>query len=157
MSYPSTRPSRILKDQTRMVRLTPQRKPRARSHRSAKAAGTRHETNVVRYLAAHLDDRIERRARNGAKDRGDISGIRLPVSLGGGRVVAELKDRRDFSLSQWYRQADIERGNDDAVVGLIIHKRHGVAAPGQQWVTSTVDDLIALLSGARPVLIEPDE
>lgn len=144
-----------------MVRLAPQQKPppaaRKRSLRSAKAAGTRHETNIVRYLAIHLDDRIERRARNGAKDRGDISGIRLSPALGGGRVVAELKDRRDYSLSQWYRQADIERGNDDATVGLIIHKRHGVSDPGRQWVTCTVDDLVAILSGARPVLIEDVE
>lgn len=49
-----------------------------RSRRSAKQAGTRFETAIAAALAAALDDdRIERRTRNGAKDRGDIAGIRL--------------------------------------------------------------------------------
>jgi hypothetical protein len=123
---------------------------RARSRASAKAAGSRHETQIAGYLATHLDDRIERRARNGAKDRGDLSGLRMPPSLGGGRIVAELKNVSGLHLTGWYREACIEAGNDDAVLGLLIHKAHGVSAPGAQWVTMTVDDLIVLLCGSRP-------
>ncbi|WP_222844471.1 hypothetical protein [Saccharomonospora sp. CUA-673] len=40
--------------------------------------------------------------------------------------------------------------NDDAAVGLVIHKRHGNANPAEQWVSMTVADLVALLTGERP-------
>lgn len=123
---------------------------RKRTRLSAKSAGTRHETSIAGYLAEHIDDRIERRTRNGGKDRGDLSGLRLSPALGGGRIVAELKNSARCDLAAWAKEADIERGNDDATVGLVIHKRHGKADPGEQWVTCTVNDLIALLTGQRP-------
>lgn len=123
---------------------------RKRSRASAKSAGTRHETVIARYLTTHVDDRIERRARNGGKDRGDLSGMRLGPSLGGGRVVAELKNTARINLAGWAAEAELERGNDDALVGLVISKRHGVSDPGAQWVHMTVRDLIALLTGRRP-------
>ena len=37
----------------------------SRTRASAKAAGTRFETDVAKYLAEHVDDRIERRAKTG--------------------------------------------------------------------------------------------
>jgi len=122
----------------------------SRNRASAKKAGTAHETAIADYLAQHVDDRIERRTRNGGKDRGDLSGIRLSPALGGGRVVAELKNTTQIAFGPWQRETETERGNDDALIGLIIHKRRGVAHPGQQWVTCTVDDLVALLTGSRP-------
>ncbi|MGW3992393.1 hypothetical protein ACWEF6_02785 [Amycolatopsis sp. NPDC004772] len=118
-----------------------------RSRASAKAAGTRFETAVARYLAANVDDRIERRARTGGKDRGDISGLRAP---GGGRIVIECKDTARINLAGWAAEAETERGNDDALAGLIAHKRHGVSDPAQQWITMTLADLVALLTGTRP-------
>lgn len=120
---------------------------RPRSRASAKAAGARFERHIADYLRDHLDDRIDRRVKNGAKDRGDIGGVR---TAGGGRVVLECKDSARTELAVWHREADLERGNDDAVAGLVIHKRHGVRDPGQQWVTMTVDDLVAILTGERP-------
>lgn len=123
---------------------------RPRSRASAKTAGTRHETAIAAYLAQHIDDRIERRAKTGAKDRGDLSGIRLSPALGGGRVVAELKNTAKTALGPWAGEAEVERGNDDACVGVVIHKRHGVVDPGQQWVTCTVADFVALVTGQRP-------
>lgn len=47
-----------------------------RSSASAKKAGSAFETSVANYLAATVDDRIERRSRNGSKDRGDLAGVR---------------------------------------------------------------------------------
>lgn len=119
----------------------------SRSRASAKAAGTRHETAIARYLAEHVDDRIERRARNGGKDRGDIAGLRAP---GGGRLVVEAKDCAQIKLAGWAREAEIERGHDDALAALIVHKRHGKADPAEQWVTCTLRDLVAILTGIRP-------
>jgi|SRR5690606_12342958 len=123
---------------------------RKRNRSSAKAAGARFERKVADYLAAHIDDRIDRRPKNGARDRGDIGGVRLSPALQGGRIVVECKDSARVELAGWAAEAETERGNDDAVAAVIVHKRHGVADPGRQWVTCTVDDLIALLTGQRP-------
>jgi hypothetical protein len=117
-----------------------------RSRRSAKQAGTRFETAVASALATALDDdRIERRSRNGAKDRGDIAGVRIH----GQRVVIECKDTCTLRLPEWTAEAQIEAGNDDAMVGLVVHKRRGVADPMRQWVSMTVADLVAILTGQR--------
>lgn len=117
-----------------------------RSHRSARSAGTRFERAVADYLAATLeDDRIDRRVRNGAKDRGDISGLRVH----GQRLVVECKDTTRVCLPEWTAQAHAEAGNDDALVGVVIHKRNRVGDPGRQWVSMTVDDLAALITGQR--------
>ena len=115
-----------------------------RNRASAKKAGSRFETLVASYLAEALDDdRIERRARTGAKDRGDITGVRHM----GARVVVEAKDCARPQLSAWAAEAEIERGNDDAVAGLIVYKRHGRGDPADQWVACTLGDLVALLTG----------
>lgn len=118
-----------------------------RTRASAKAAGSRFERVCADYLRDHLDDRIDRRVKTGSADRGDIGGIR---TIGNGRVVAECKDTAKVSLGTWQREAEIERNNDDAICSVVIHKRHGVADPGQQWVTCTLTDLIALMTGRRP-------
>ena len=46
-------------------------------------------------------------------------------------------------------EAEVERENDDALAGLIAHKRHGKGDPLDQWVTTTMRELIALLNGYR--------
>ncbi|GGK44800.1 hypothetical protein [Nocardia camponoti] len=119
---------------------------RRRTRTSAKKAGTAFETSIARYLAEHVDDRIERRARTGRKDRGDLSGVRAP---GGGRIVIEAKNTARTDLAGWAAEAENERGNDDALAGVVVHKRHGVGDPGQQWVTLTLADLAAILTGVR--------
>ncbi len=117
-----------------------------RSRRSAKAAGSRFEREQADYWAAHVDERIDRRVKTGAKDRGDLGGLRAF----GHRVVVEVKNVIKLSLGTWWSEAEVERGNDDALAALVIHKRHGRGHPGDQWVTTTVDDLIALTTGVRP-------
>lgn len=118
-----------------------------RSRASAKQAGTKFETAIARALATALDDdRIERRARNGGKDRGDIAGVRIH----GQRLVIEVKNCARADLPGWTREAHLEAGNDDALCGVVIAKRHGVGDPMEQWVHMTVRDLIALISGQRP-------
>lgn len=123
---------------------------RKRNRTSAKTAGARFERTIANHLATHIDDRIDRRPKNGNKDRGDIGGIRLTPALGAGRIVAELKNTARTNLAAWATETETERGNDDAIAGIIVHKRHGTADPGAQWVTCTLNDLIALLTGHRP-------
>jgi len=119
-----------------------------RSRQSAKAAGARHERAVADYLATYLDDRIDRRPQYGAKDRGDIGGVRHPL---GGRVVVECKDYGGrVEVGPWLTEAEVERVNDgNALAGVVVAKRRGVSDPAAQVVMLTLGDLVALLTGNR--------
>lgn len=121
-----------------------------RSRASAKKAGTSFETLIVGYLAQHVDDRIERRRLAGARDRGDVAGVRIH----GQRVVIEAKNETRPDLSGALREAETERGNDDALAGVVAHKRHGRGAAAEQLVTMTLRDFAALLCGQRPAETE---
>lgn len=124
-----------------------------RSRRSAKEAGTKFERLIANYLATVLDDdRIDRRPKNGNKDRGDIGGVRRygPYHESQCRIVIECKDAVKPKLAGWAAEAEVERGNDDALVGVVTHKRHGNAKAADQWVTMTMANFVALLTGERP-------
>jgi hypothetical protein len=116
-----------------------------RSRQSAKQLGTRFERQIADHLAAVLeDDRIDRRTKTGNKDRGDITGLRIHNQ----RLVAEIKNCTRIALSEWVTESHREAGNDDALAGIVIHKRRGVSDPGRQYVTMTVDDLCSLINGS---------
>lgn len=118
-----------------------------RSRASAKAAGARFERAIADHLAREVDDRIDRKVKTGAADRGDIGGLRHM----GQRVVIECKDYGGrLQVGPWLNEAEIERGNDDAGVGLVIAKRRGTTHPGDQIVLMTVTDLVSLITGQRP-------
>ncbi len=124
-------------------------RPRSkRSRSSARSAGAQFNADIARYLAEHIDDRIEVRHSTGAKDRGDVSSVR---SAHGHRVVIECKNESTgLNLGSWQGEAEVERGNDDALVAVVSHKRHGKGDPGDQWITMTTRDLVALITGVRP-------
>lgn len=116
---------------------------RARTRRSARSAGARFERQVADWLAQALgDDRIDRRVKTGAKDRGDITGVRFAQE----HVVLECKNMTRVQLPEWMRQAREEAGNDDAPYYAVVHKRHGVTDPAQQWVTLTLEQYARLLN-----------
>lgn len=118
----------------------------SRSRRTARQAGSATERAVADYLAAALDDdRIDRRVKTGAKDCGDIGGMRVH----GQRLVVEVKDCARQDIPGWTSEAHTEAGNDDALVGIVVAKRRGTTDPGRYWVHMTVDDLCALLTGER--------
>ena len=123
-----------------------------RNRASAKAAGAKFERIMADYLAAFIDDRIDRRVKTGANDRGDIGGLRHLSQ----RVVIECKDVAKMQLGPWLNEAEIERGNDDAIAGIVFHKRHGVADPGAQIVSMTARDFVALMTGWRPGERDPN-
>lgn len=126
----------------------------ARSNRSARNAGTRFESLVVRYLRRVLgDDRIERRVKYGRKDRGDVSGVRFH----GQRVVIECKDCTRTDLPGWVREAEVERGNDDASFSVVVHKRRGTQDPSQQYVTMTLGTFAAFLAGGPSLMFGEDD
>lgn len=115
-----------------------------RNRQSAKQAGARFERAIADYLAAVVDDRIDRRVKTGAKDRGDIGGVRIH---GGKRVVIECKDHTKLDLAGWVTEALTETINDGALAGVVVHKRRGKSNPADQYVTMTLAHLAALLTG----------
>lgn len=118
-----------------------------RSRAAAKRAGSKFERDIADILNTHVDDRIDRRVKTGAKDKGDIANVR---HMNGGRIVLECKDVVTMSLGTWVKEAEVERVNDNAIAGLVVHKRRGSGDPLDQYVACTVRDLIALLTGTRP-------
>ncbi len=100
-----------------------------RNRASAKKAGTEAETAVVAYLKANGWEWAERRAKNGNKDRGDIQGIP--------GVVIEVKNVAKLDLAGWVKEAETERANDGAWIGVVWHKRRGKSDPADWYVTMT--------------------
>lgn len=119
----------------------------SRNRASAKAAGSTFERLMADYFADTIDDRIDRRVKTGAKDCGDIGGLRHM----GQRVVIEAKDYGgQIKAAEWTAEAEVERGNDDAGVGLVVAKRKGTRNPGDQWVLMQARDFVSLVTGSRP-------
>ena len=116
-----------------------------RTRASAKAAGSTFERIIADYFAEHLDDRIDRRVKTGAKDKGDIGGIRMR----GHRIVVECKNHARTDLAGWIVEAQIQAENDGAPIGVVCHKRRGVAKPERQWVTMTLADFAWLIREAN--------
>lgn len=116
----------------------------SRTRKSAKQAGARFERIIADFLRDKLDDRIDRKVRTGAKDRGDIAGVRDTHNR---RIVIETKDYGGrIHLAEWIKEAHTEAANDNAHVGIVIAKRRGTTNPAHQWVAMTVDDLTKLLT-----------
>lgn len=130
----------------------------SRTRASAKKAGSSFERAIADHLRAGLGIReIDRMPKAGVLDKGDIANVRDSHD----RLLAvECKNTSKLTLPAWVGEAQAEAINYDAHVGVVVHKRHGVADPGRQWVTMTVDDLIQLLtapptSGASIIQEEP--
>lgn len=119
-------------------------KPR-RSRATAKKAGSSFERAQADWLRDRLgDDRIDRRPKAGAADKGDIGGVR---TIRGGRVVIECKNAARVDLPGWLREAETERRNDDALVGVVMHKKRGTTDPAEQYVTMSAETFAVLLEG----------
>ena len=107
--------------------------------------------DVADYLADVLGDRrIERRVNRGAKDRGDIAG----VTVRGKRTVVECKCCKRMDLSGWIEEAEVERANDDAEFGIVVHKRRGYGKKrmGGNYVTMDLETFAAIIAGAHELL-----
>lgn len=92
-----------------------------------KAKGTRWESAVVEFLRQRGGfPHVERRALNGTHDRGDITGIP--------GVVIECKSQNRQSLAEWLDEAEQERKNAGAEVGVVWFKRRGKTSAGAGYV-----------------------
>lgn len=107
--------------------------------------GTWFESRVADYLESRLETGyIERKAKSGSEDQGDIAGVRLP---NGGRVAVECKNRSKYELAAWLAEARTEALNYRADVGVVVFKRPGVGAArmGDQFVLMGLEEFARLL------------
>lgn len=112
----------------------------------SKQKGTAFETSIVGYLRESWSDIVERLTLSGSHDRGDIANFRVGNAR---RLIAwELKNHKAMNLPGWVREAQEEASNYGAVAGVVCHKRRGKTAPGEQFVTMTVDDFLTILHAA---------
>jgi len=107
--------------------------------------GAEFEQQWCDYASRRLGEGIERRVKNGRNDRGDVAGLYIR----GKRVVVECKNCKRTELSEWLKEAEIERGNDDAEYGIVAHKRRGCGEKsfGGNFVTMDTDTFLAIVAG----------
>lgn len=107
--------------------------------------GSAFERVIADYLRDTWHDMIDRRVKTGAKDKGDIANFRV----GKHRLVIECKNVKAMNLSGWVNEAQEEAFNDDAIAGIVVHKRRGRAQGGDQFVTMTLSSLLLILRAAE--------
>lgn len=108
--------------------------------------GSTFERMIADYLKINGFPFADRRVKSGAKDKGDVGGVGIHDQ----RLVLECKNTSKINLGTWAKEAEVERINDKALAGVIVHKRHGKGKAEDQWVTLTLADFAAILSGKRP-------
>lgn len=103
----------------------------------SRSKGTAWESKVVAYLQSQGWPHAERRALNGARDRGDLTG--LPG------VVVECKDANRVELAAWIDEATTETANANAELGVVWAHRKGKASAGDGYVILTGEAFARLL------------
>ena len=143
--------------------MATERRAQGRNRNSAKRAGAAFEIRQTEYLREALEnDSIDRQPKNGSKDLGDIARVGHRVSgVNGVPITLEAKNTSSINLTSAMREAETEAKNYREKWGghhpfpVVMHKRHGVAAPGKQWVTMTTEEFVRLLRVAEGVDTEP--
>lgn len=148
-----------------------------RNRASAKKAGADLEIGQEEYWRRILrQPHIYRGKSQGKTDKGDLLGVELPDSDSVGYLTIECKNVIKAELGTWWKEAERERKNNTlklwttvhqtpggakvrkpgeeipSPAAIVIHKRKGFDVrkqPEKQWVTLTVEELIALIRGNR--------
>lgn len=106
----------------------------------SRAKGTSWESAVVDYLRTAGWPHAERRALNGAKDRGDVAGV--------AGVMIEAKSEVGIHLAAYMNEVEVEQANDNAAVGVAWIKRRGRGSAAHGYVVMTGEQFAALLRAA---------
>jgi hypothetical protein len=106
--------------------------------------GARFERLMADYLGGYLSD-IDRQVKTGAKDKGDIRGVRIHNQP----VAVECKNTAKPVTGQALSEVEKERVNLGALAGVVVSKRHGKGKPEDQLVYMTARDFVAILTGVR--------
>lgn len=105
-----------------------------------RAKGTNFETFVVNYLKQFYPF-AERRTLHGVLDKGDIAGTDP-------RLVWECKNQKILNFSTWLHEAETERINADAEIGLVVAKRRSYGNAADQYAVLRLEDLLKILKKA---------
>jgi hypothetical protein len=105
----------------------------------SKQKGTAFERLIADYLRRYWPY-ADRAPLTGNKDRGDISGTP--------GLVWECKNAKTIKLSEWLEEAETERANAEADLGILVVKRRGHAFPADQYAIVRLENLIDLLKEA---------
>jgi len=104
------------------------------------------ETRIAGWLNAHGRPQVEVRAKSGRFDRGDISGLHAP---GIGPVAVEAKWVEKLDFSGWLREAEVERVNAKAAIGVVWAHKRGRSSPGDAYVVMTGDTFMTILDALK--------
>ena len=83
--------------------------------------GTDFETPVAEFVSNNILQHVERRAKAGARDRGDLT----PFGAAGLQVVTECKNCKRLAPSEWLRQAKVECQNAGGDLPVVVFKLRG--------------------------------
>jgi len=141
-----------------------------RNRESAKKAGADLEIGQEAYWREKLQQPyIYRGKAQGEFDKGDILAVEPWADRG--PLTIECKNVAKMALGTWWKEAERERLNNVRIIwkptgtarvqkpeehpspaAVVIHKRRGFDAkkqPGKQWLTMTVEEFIAIITGNR--------
>ena len=104
-----------------------------------KIKGSNYERLIVEYLREH-GYRVDRTRAGWSDDRGDIHGVE--------GFTWECKNQKAINLSGWIRELLDECANAGTELGAVVHKKRGVAEPGEQYATMPLRMLMQLLKEA---------
>lgn len=113
---------------------------------ASRRKGTRAESLLVDYLRSRGWRYAERRALNGAKDRGDVAGIP--------GVVIEVKSAARVELAEWVKEARVEALNDNAPVWFVVAKANGKGQAKDWYAITSVKVMCDLLAEVPPATEE---
>lgn len=103
---------------------------------AARDKGTRWNRTIAVYLASCGWPYAEPRAKNGAKDRGDVTGV--------AGVMIEAKNAARPRLGQWMAEVRAQTANADALVGVCWMKRAGSSHAADGVVVATMATVATL-------------
>lgn len=107
---------------------------------ASRRKGTSWESLCVDALRDHGVKHAERRTLNGSHDRGDLAG--MPG------VVWECKAEKSYDLPGYLREAERERVNDGADIGIVWMKAPGKGRALDGYIVMKPRDVLYLLRAA---------
>lgn len=103
----------------------------------SKAKGTAAETAIVNFLNEYGISAV-RNPPQGAKDKGDINLLKLPVAV-------EVKNHATMKLAEWVDEVIVEKAHANKAIGVVFHKRLRKSSPGDWYVTMNGWDFLQIL------------
>lgn len=106
----------------------------AKTGKAARLKGYAYQRDIAHALEAAGWTIIR---RSGGEAGDDITVVNMPW------LSIEVKNHARGDVAGWWKQAQAQAGDR---VPVLVHKRHGVADPSEQWVTLTVAEFTRLMA-----------